>query len=222
MIPTTVAPGHWLDAPAAAAYQRARAAGCPAGITDAGRSPERQAAMYATWLAERHLPVSKRTYKAGVAAPGTSDHERGRALDVPSAVADWFRAHPDYGWIADTIKSEPWHVVYMPGRDRHAQEVPTMRIIRGVERPEVWATNGITKRHIASQVELQEELRVWGQAEPMVVGQFYCDRIPVYTPAGPVDVQALAAAVASRIPAGGDPDALATALAAELARRLTS
>jgi hypothetical protein len=107
---TTIARGHWLTPAPAASYKRMRAAGCPAGITDAGRT---NAEQWAIW----------RLFKAGklaatAAYPGTSKHEKGNALDLPEPARAWVRAHgEDYGWIKDRVKNEKWHVEYDASRD---------------------------------------------------------------------------------------------------------
>lgn len=103
MIRVQIAPGRWLSAPAAAAYIAARSAGCPAGITDAGRDPGEQIDLYNRWLVGDFDAPS-------VARPGTSKHEAGNALDLPPAPAAWMRKHGiAHGWHADRVKREPWH-----------------------------------------------------------------------------------------------------------------
>lgn len=113
MIAVTIAPGHWLEPAAAASYVRARAAGMPAGITDAGRTREEQAALYARYL--------RGELTATAAKPGESRHEAGRALDLPERPAAWLAAHPDHGWRR-TIAREPWHFEYLEQLDRHRDE----------------------------------------------------------------------------------------------------
>jgi len=92
----------WLAPDAAASYQQMRAAGMPAGgITSAGRSSALQAALYAN-RANNPYPV---------AAPGTSKHELGEAMDVStsSSAAAWLRANgAAYGWTRP-IATDPVH-----------------------------------------------------------------------------------------------------------------
>lgn len=111
---TSIGSGHWLDDAAAASYARMRDAGCPAGITSAGRTRAQQQALYDKWKAGL-LPGTP-----SVAKPGTSRHETGLALDLPGGARAWVKAHGKaYGWISDLVKSEPWHFEYHPGRDTH-------------------------------------------------------------------------------------------------------
>lgn len=109
---TSVSPGRLLRLDAAASYLRARAAGCPAGITDAYRD-------YATQVKYALKPPNS----AGLAAkPGTSQHGEGVALDLPSAPIAWMVAHGvAFGWVR-TIPAESWHFEYVPTRDQHATE----------------------------------------------------------------------------------------------------
>lgn len=113
MLVTTIAIGHWLDAPAAASYQRMRQAGMPAGgITDAGRTNAEQWDLWRAYLAGK--------LKATAAYPGTSKHETGRALDLTGAALAWARAYGrDFGWIPDLVPHEPWHLEYRANRDKY-------------------------------------------------------------------------------------------------------
>jgi hypothetical protein len=101
----------WLDAPAAASYDRMLADGCPVGgITDAGRTSAEQWEMWLAYKAGR--------LKATAAYPGTSKHESGRAVDLTGSTLAWVRAHGvDYGWIRDAVKNEAWHIEYMAAWD---------------------------------------------------------------------------------------------------------
>lgn len=164
----TVAPGHQLDAPAAASYARARAAGCPAGITSAYRSPERQAAMRSAYL------VALAAYRAGrgkkptfVAAVADSEHVTGQALDLPDEPEAWFRAHPEFGFVF-TDPSERWHAAYRPARDRHqaaattpptiAQEDDMAQLIMRTGSPDIYL-NAIALG-VHQHVKTEEELRL--------------------------------------------------------------
>jgi hypothetical protein len=110
MIKTTIAKGHWLAAAPAASYKRMRAAGCPAGITDAGRTYAEQAELYRRYLAGQLVATAAR--------PGTSKHEKGNALDLPEPARAWVREHgAAYGWIKDRVSREKWHMEYDPSRD---------------------------------------------------------------------------------------------------------
>lgn len=102
--------GHRLWAPAGESFEQLRADatkdGVTIGITDSYRSYESQVEV-----AER-----KGLYTQGglAAAPGTSQHGWGVALDLkldPQAQA-WMRTNArHYGFVEDTPR-EPWHWVY--------------------------------------------------------------------------------------------------------------
>lgn len=111
----TIAPGHSLAPAPAASYARMRALGCPAGITSSWRSPARQAYLYDGWV--RRLPGF-----AFALPPGSSQHERGYALDLKWDAAAWVRAHPEHGWRF-TNRSEWWHVDYFLVTD--VADIPT-------------------------------------------------------------------------------------------------
>lgn len=125
--------GDLLGAQAAAAYLQARAAGMPAGgINSAYRSHAEQAHQFndnytrdkalstgkdkRTWNGvaywRRARKVSNGAPTVSVAVPGTSNHERGTALDIDtsSAAYAWLRKHgAAFGWIADRVPNELWH-----------------------------------------------------------------------------------------------------------------
>lgn len=102
--------GHRLWAPAAEAFGELSAAaardGVRIGITDSYRSYDAQV----------DVAARKGLYSQGglAAAPGTSPHGWGLALDLdldPRAQA-WMRANAgSYGFVEDTPR-EPWHWVY--------------------------------------------------------------------------------------------------------------
>lgn len=98
----------WLDKPAADAYKRMLADGCPTGgITDAGRTNAEQWDMWRAYLAGK--------LKATAAYPGTSKHETGRALDLAEPARTWVRQYgAAYGWHADRVRNEPWHFEWEP------------------------------------------------------------------------------------------------------------
>lgn len=131
--------GKQLEPQAAASYARARAAGMPAGgINSAYRDPDEQRRLfleryqttkvaYAPGRYDRRVYAGKAYWRkpgrAAVGVPGTSNHERGTALDVDtsSAAYAWLRAHgARYGWIADRVPNEPWHFEYDPHSDSQA------------------------------------------------------------------------------------------------------
>jgi len=129
----------WLDADAAASYQRMLAAGCPAGgITDAGRTYEEQVALFTARYTTSYLLSSmkdKRTWQgkswwrkrnvASAATPGTSNHETGRALDLTGLTKAWVRAYgTQYGWIKDRVSGEDWHLEYIKSYDRYYRPTP--------------------------------------------------------------------------------------------------
>lgn len=123
---------RWLEAVAADSYARMIAAGCPGGVTDAGRDPQAQINLFLArykpqatgsgpygdvrhWRGTRYVRVSA----AGpVGVPGTSRHESGLALDLPEPARTWVRNHgAAYGWIGGIVKGEPWHFEYQAARD---------------------------------------------------------------------------------------------------------
>lgn len=85
------------------------------------------------------------------------------------------------------------------------EESPTMRVIRGIEKPEVYVTDGITKRHVLEDGgELTDVLRITGQASPELVGQWTADRIP--TAASAATPEQVRAAVAEAVAGLTAPD----------------
>lgn len=111
-----VAAGHWLSPPAAASYQRCRAAGAPGGITDAGRTEAEQAQL---WRKQGHLGLASRPNSPQAL------HQHGIALDLPAAARLWFVAYgPEHGWYRPFPSKEPWHFVYHLTLDRHLLTTP--------------------------------------------------------------------------------------------------
>lgn len=100
---TTGGATAWLADAAAASYAAMLAAGMPAGgITSAGRSYAEQAALYA----EKGPSLA--------AKPGTSNHEKGLALDIStsSSAQAWLLDHgAENGWTRP-LDYEPWHWEY--------------------------------------------------------------------------------------------------------------
>ena len=153
-----VAPGHWLRADAAASYQRARAAGAPAGITDAGRTEAEQDAL---WRKQGHLGLASR--------PGSPQalHQHGIALDLPPAARAWFVAHGrEYGWTRPFPSVEPWHFVYALALDQHATETPAPAPITPAPRPE------------AQEVPIVKLIRVVQSGDIVLVGPTLYQRVP--------------------------------------------
>lgn len=110
-----VAPGRWLAPAPAASYLRMRAAGCPAGITSAGRTTAEQRELYEDWLAGRG---------AFALPPGTSRHESGHALDLPRAASAWMEHHGGaHGWRR-TNPNEWWHWEHFATHDTHRDDQP--------------------------------------------------------------------------------------------------
>ena len=104
--------GHRLWAPAAQALTRlisaAAADGVTIGITDSYRS----------YAGQVDVAQRKGLYSQGglAAAPGTSDHGWGMAvdLDLNAAAQAWMRTHAaEHGFVEDTPR-EPWHWAYTP------------------------------------------------------------------------------------------------------------
>lgn len=71
--------------------------------------------------------------------------------------------------------------IYYPddGTSTPGERERTMELIRGFDKPEVYITDGIYKRHVAQQNELTDLLDLCGQTEPRVMGQYTVDRFPV-------------------------------------------
>lgn len=110
MIQTVIAGKHWLAPPAAVQYLRMLADGCPAGVSEAGRTRERQEWLYEQWMAGL-LDIPS------IARPGTSKHETGTALDLPEPARTWVtRNGARYGWIAGRVPGEPWHFEFDASR----------------------------------------------------------------------------------------------------------
>lgn len=146
---------RWLEAVAADSYARMIAAGCPGGVTDAGRDPQAQINLFLArykpqatgsgpygdvrhWRGTRYVRVSS----AGpVGVPGTSRHESGLALDLPEPARAWVRNHgAAYGWIGGIVKGEPWHFEYQAARDTKApRPASNGRLAKGSTGPAVGA-----------------------------------------------------------------------------------
>jgi len=102
----TVDLGHdrgWLEAAVARAVFACDAAlGRPLQITSAGRTRAEQQALWDAYVAGTG-PLA--------AAPGTSLHESGLAIDTDDAT--WLRARPAFGFVNTGIRfGEPWHFEY--------------------------------------------------------------------------------------------------------------
>ncbi|GEM_PF-2923604 len=111
--------GRWLDSDAAASYARMLAAGCPPGVTSAGRTIVEQTALRRAWL---------RGEGSFALPPGQSEHERGLALDLPEPARTWVRTHGRaYGWVKDVNPVEPWHVEYVRDLDQHKHDTTNRR-----------------------------------------------------------------------------------------------
>lgn len=115
---TYIAPGHWLADHAAASYQRARTAGAPAGITDAGRTEAEQARLYQL---QGHLGLAARPNSPQAV------HQQGIALDLPAGgPREWFVAYGrEHGWYRPFPTKEPWHFVYSLITDQHLTQSVT-------------------------------------------------------------------------------------------------
>lgn len=116
--------GVWVEARTAAAYERMRLAALLAHVElelESGwRSTEEQARLYELYLAGQGNPA---------AAPGTSNHERGIALDIRTGLehgtssADAYENSKVFAWLYDNAGQygftntegarvgEPWHWV---------------------------------------------------------------------------------------------------------------
>lgn len=174
----TIAPGFELADAAAASYLRARAAGLPAGVTSAWRSPAEQEALFRARYTTNYAASAKfdprkwagriwwrRPGADAAAPPGApySRHETGNALDLPRGGArEWMTAHgARYGWIGGLVAGEPWHFEYQEDRDESRSwfDMATIEELRAVVRAEVAAatatlTAAITEAARQAQVEV--------------------------------------------------------------------
>lgn len=101
LVQLSFAPGHWLDAPAAAAIERAVKASDVPRVNSSTRSREQQQKLYDAYLAGTGNLAAR---------PGTSLHEKGRAIDA-RGTPSWEAAMVREGWRR-TVSSEPWHWEY--------------------------------------------------------------------------------------------------------------
>ncbi|HEY2332962.1 MAG TPA: M15 family metallopeptidase, partial [Acidimicrobiales bacterium] len=137
-------PGGMLEANAAAAYNRmladAQAQGIPLGVTDSYRSYAQQV----------DLVNRKGLYSQGGlgAAPGTSEHGWGQAVDVKGGpqVLAWLQANASkYGFVANTPR-EPWHYGYEgPGSVKASHTTP-VTTLKGGE------TSGAVQNQVVADV----------------------------------------------------------------------
>lgn len=222
---------HWLDAPAAASYLRMVADGCPSGITSAGRTNAEQVDIFLSRYTTNYAASSKkdrrvwqgRTYwrLAGVASaanPGTSNHEDGRALDLPDAPEAWVRAHgAAYGWIADRVPGEPWHVEYRPTAQQLEEDMATAQEIAlavlGYKNPAV--KNGTEDVYLIIRKGLWagEEARDTAKRTEVKVDAIIAALAKA--PGASIDVAALASQVADAVS-----ESVADDVADELGKRL--
>jgi hypothetical protein len=105
----------WLNADAAAAYERMKRDGMPGdSLSDAGRTYAEQKELYEAYL--------RGELEATAARPGESLHEVGDAIDIKDPARSWVRARPEYGFVKDTVANEPWHMVYRASTDQHLDD----------------------------------------------------------------------------------------------------
>lgn len=125
----------WLRDDAAAAYERALHAGMPRGyLSDAGRTIAEQEVMFRRSYTDNYAASARfdrrwwsgrawwrKPGAAAAAPPGAlyAYHESGLAIDLAEPARSWLRARPEFGFVKDTVKGEPWHMLYVPGTDRH-------------------------------------------------------------------------------------------------------
>ena len=125
---------HWRAANAWKAMKAAaKADGVELKPTSAGdlyRSYDSQLAAFNQRYVEREIPgQSTRTFEgkkywlkkgmAPLAAPGTSQHNSGLAVDVHTASGErlkWMIANcAKFGWSWEVVPQEPWHIRYVEG-----------------------------------------------------------------------------------------------------------
>ena len=165
----TIAPGHWLAPAAAASYARARAAGAPAGVTDARLTEAEQADL---WRRQGHLGLASRPNSPQAL------HQQGIALDLPNPARSWFVTHgAAHGWSRPFPSKEPWHFVYSLVLDRHltaappapapaptpqAVEVLLMRLIRVVQTGEIILVGPTLYQRVPSMERAHALRRLYG------------------------------------------------------------
>jgi hypothetical protein len=114
-------PGKWLNAAAAASFDRMEDAhGGAFNIGDAGRTEATQQSYIDRW--NKGGAANRPPYLYEPASPASSSpHVRngGEAVDVDdSNHRAWIKAHPEFGW-SFTIPSDIVHMVYNAANDRH-------------------------------------------------------------------------------------------------------
>jgi len=92
-------------------HRAAAADGITLTVISAWRSNARQAQLY-----KRLGGYNSKSNPQGAAKPGTSNHERGKAIDIDRhtdpRVVPWLRANAGtFGFVND-VASEPWHWTY--------------------------------------------------------------------------------------------------------------
>ncbi|MBN9141093.1 hypothetical protein [uncultured Microbacterium sp.] len=101
-----VAPARaWAAAKAAAARDEVELRATPSTICP-GIAGYRDLDMQ-DWL------IAHPTGPAPIASRGASTHGYGTVVDVDRGLT-WMRKHPEYGFVFDTIRGEPWHVLIRP------------------------------------------------------------------------------------------------------------
>lgn len=107
---TAIGGGHQLAAPAAAAFERLRAAAGQAGITMAVNDSYRSYDQQVDVAARKGLCSG-----GGLAArPGTSEHGWGKALNLQldAGAQGWMRANAVRFGFTENVALEPWHWAY--------------------------------------------------------------------------------------------------------------
>lgn len=103
----SIAPGHFLSKPAAAAFNTMKAAAKAAGVTLVVNSSFRD-------MAQQQALYAKLSAAQKVAQPGWSLHQSGRAVDVESGAGKnaaflWLTSNAHLYGFKRTVPSEPWH-----------------------------------------------------------------------------------------------------------------
>lgn len=194
MIRTTISgSSFWLDAPVVTDYLAALKAGCPIGITSAGRDWAAQQRLRDRWLAYEAYKLYQQGYGpyapyapyANFALPPEdSMHCLGRALDLPGRVGDkstprgWMRAHgKQFGFTP--VANEDWHFDHhsttavtapleddMPLSDDDVNRVA--RAVLGAEMPDRGVSWLVGIKRLYDRVPEDIPAAVW--AEPLAGG----------------------------------------------------
>lgn len=264
-IATSVRFGVTLESDALDQYIAAVSAGCPLGVTSSYRDPDLQVRLFhenytrdydtsAKYDARKWGSVTywRRHYNSrtggktvSVAVPGSSDHERGLALDLPGDMRDtstprgWMHRHGrPFGWYWPTwaqqaLTREEWHLEF----DRALINIDTEEDVElkdtvDVKAASPWAAEMLGKdtttvEHLLAQAghaaNATRALAVAGDAKNAAIGANQAaNNALAEVKALRAEVKALAETVAHLEVAGIDVPALVKAINDDAAKRLAN